>query len=279
MSQIRVRSASAVGFLLLAIASVVLLMSAQPTWSADKCLAVADGPRLQPPKLQYATMRLAQLKPGNVRLSYIGHSTFEIITPGGVSIATDYNDYVRPAKLPDVITMNRAHSTHYTDFPDPAIKHVLRGWNPSGGPVQHDIVVADVRIRNVPTNIRDYSGGTYAFGNSIFVFEVADLCIAHLGHLHHTLTNHQYFQVGQIDVVMAPVDGSFTLDVDGMVEVLKGLHAPLILPMHYFSSLTLNRFLDRARAAFEVKMSDVPTVVVSRETLPKKPQILVLPGH
>jgi hypothetical protein len=30
--------------------------------------------------------------------------------------------------------MNRAHSSHYTDFPDPAIKHVLRGWNPEGRP-------------------------------------------------------------------------------------------------------------------------------------------------
>jgi len=31
-------------------------------------------------------------------------------------------------------------------------------------------------------------GGTRYNGNSIFVFEIADLCIAHLGHLHHTLT-------------------------------------------------------------------------------------------
>ncbi|MBV9201128.1 MAG: MBL fold metallo-hydrolase [Alphaproteobacteria bacterium] len=31
-------------------------------------------------------------------------------------------------------------------------------------------------------------GGTRYNGNSIFVFDTADLCIAHLSHLHHTLT-------------------------------------------------------------------------------------------
>jgi L-ascorbate metabolism protein UlaG (beta-lactamase superfamily) len=270
------------GLRVLTLALFALLLLALPGQSADaadKCLAVAEAPRLERPVIERAGVRLAQLKADEVRFSYIGHSTFQIDTPGGISIATDYNDYVRPAKLPDVVTMNRAHNTHYTDFPDPAIKYVLRGWNPSGGAIQHDVTVGDVRIRNVPTNIRDYSGGTYVFGNSIFIFEVADLCIAHLGHLHHTLTDNQYFQVGQIDVVMVPVDGSFTLDVTGMVEVLTKLRAPLMLPMHYFSSATLNRFLDRARSEFDVRMQDVPTVVISRATLPKKPQILVLPGH
>lgn len=264
---------------LVAIAAVVA-MPAMPAMAVDKCLAVADGPKLPArPLVERAGMRVAQLKPGEVRISYVGHSTFQIDTPSGLAIATDYNDYVRPAKVPDVITMNRAHNTHYTDAPDPGIKHILRGWNPAGGAIMHDVTVADVRIRNVSTNIRDYAGGTYVFGNSIFIFEIADLCIAHLGHLHHTLTDQQHFQVGQIDVVMVPVDGSFTLDVDGMVEVLKTLRASLMIPMHYFSSYTLNRFLDRAKGEFEVRSSEVPTVLVSRATLPKKPEILVLPGR
>ena len=53
--------------------------------------------------------------------------------------------------------MNHAHSTHYTDNPDPGIKHVLRGWGPSPEqPARHDIQVGDVRVRNVPTNIRNW---------------------------------------------------------------------------------------------------------------------------
>ena len=158
-----------------------------------------------------------------------------------MSIATDYNDYVRPSVLPDIVTMNHAHSTHYTDNPDPGIKHVLRGWGPNPDtPARHDLNVGDVRVRNVPTNIRSYlSGGTERHGNSIFIFEIANLCIAHLGHLHHTLTQQQLNEIGQVDVVMVPVDGGVTLDLDGMVEVLEALKAPLMIPMHYFSTYSL----------------------------------------
>jgi L-ascorbate metabolism protein UlaG (beta-lactamase superfamily) len=238
-------------------------------------LVAADRPRVIP-----AAFRVAQLKFDQVRITYIGHSTFLIESPRVVRIATDYNDYVRPPVLPDIVTMNRAHSTHYTDNPDPGIAHVLRGWaEERGQPMRHDVSVKDVRVRNVPTNIRDYGGGTQRHGNSIFVFEIANMCIAHLGHLHHTLTQQQMNDIGRIDAVLVPVDGSYTLDLDGMVEVMEGLKAPLIIPMHYFSVFTLNRFLDRMREKFDIEFSDTPSVVISKTTLPAKPKILVLPGR
>jgi L-ascorbate metabolism protein UlaG (beta-lactamase superfamily) len=239
-------------------------------------LVALDRPRFLP-----ASLRLA-LNPDQVRVSYVGHSTFLIESPQGVRIATDYNDYVRPSVIPDIATMNHAHTTHYTDHPDPRIAHVLRGWGPSPDkPARHDLTVRDVRVRNVPTNIRDWmTGGTERHGNSIFVFEIANMCIAHLGHLHHTLTQQQLDELGRIDVLFVPVDGSFTLDLDGMMEVLKAIKAPLMVPMHYFGLSTLERYLDRAREEkWAVEMSPVPTLVVSKTTLPATPKILVLPGH
>ncbi len=243
----------------------------------DRCIAVAS---LERPRLvQPATLRLAQLKNGEVRISYVGHSTFLIESVRGVKIATDYNDYVRPSTLPDIATMNRAHSSHFTLAPDPAIRHVLPGWNPAGGVAQHDVTLDDVRVRNIPTNIRDWQGGTLEFGNSIFIFEMGGLCIAHLGHLHHTLSDKQLAQIGQMDIVLVPVDGSYTLDLPGTIEVLKSLKASLMIPMHYFSTFTLQRFLDLAKSDYEIKMQTVPTILVSRSTLPSKPQVLVLPGN
>jgi L-ascorbate metabolism protein UlaG (beta-lactamase superfamily) len=148
-------------------------------------------------------------------------------------------------------------------------------------PARHDVQVSDVRVRNVPTNIRNYiSGGTERHGNSIFIFEIANLCIAHLGHLHHTLNQQQLNEIGRLDAVMVPVDGGVTLDLDGMAEVLAALKAPLMIPMHYFSTYTLRRFLDvLAGKSYEVEMSEMPSVVVSKTTLPAKPKVLVLPGR
>ena len=231
------------------------------------------------PFVQPAAFRLAALEHDQVRITYIGHATFLIESPQLVRIATDYNDYVRPPVMPDIVTMNHAHTSHYSDHPDPGIKHVLRGWREDEKPARIDLTYKDVRVRNVPTNIRTFDGGTERHGNSIFIFEVANLCIAHLGHLHHTLTQQQLNEIGRIDVVLVPVDGNYTLDLDGMVEVLHALKAPLMIPMHYFSAFTLNRFLDRVRQEWEVEIAAVPSTVVSKTSLPVKPKVLVLPGH
>src|SRR5690349_8514529 len=151
---------------LMALAAVVLLSGAREAGTQSPPTAkpemvencpglVAQGtPRLTP-----AALRLA-LNPDQVRITYAGHSTFLIESPQLVRIATDYNDYVRPPVLPDIVTMNHAHDTHYTDHPDPAIKYVLRGWGETPDkPRLYDMQYRDVHVRNVPTNIRNWSGG------------------------------------------------------------------------------------------------------------------------
>jgi len=119
---------------------------------ASNCFAFVEGL----PGVRYASLddTLIALAPDEVSITYVGHSTFRIESPGGVVIATDFFGASGPGKLPDVVTMNKAHGTHYTSYPDPAIPHVLRGWNPEGGPAQHLLEVRDVTIRNVTTDIR-----------------------------------------------------------------------------------------------------------------------------
>ena len=263
------------GFLLVATGS---LSAAAQKSAPDKCLAFANN--TQPSLIQKASFRLAALQHYQVGLKYLGHSTFMLTTPQGVTVATDYNDYIAIQPAPTVATMNLAHDTHHSLSPDPKIKHVLKGWNPNPGTPQiHDLKVKDLRARNIPTNIRTFGDeNAYSrYGNSIFVFEVSGLCIAHLGHLHHTLTVQQLGSIGQMDVVLVPVDGSYTLDVPGMVRVLKSLKAPLVIPMHYFSEFTLDRFLDEAGKVFGVKRLTSPELTISRDVLPAKTEVWVLP--
>ena len=224
----------------------------------------------------------ASLTRNEVELTFVGHSTFMIETAGGVTVATDYNDYVRPQAVPMIATMNRAHSTHYSNNPDPGIQTILRGWNRDGGaPPRHDLTVGDVHVRNVLTNIREWgSDVTIPDGNSIFVFQTADLCIVHLGHLHHTLTPEHLRQIGRPDVLLVPVDGSYTLDLEGMMEVIASLSPRLVIPMHFFGRPTLERFLSRAEAAhYAVSRRETPSLVLSRDALPASTGVLVLPGR
>jgi L-ascorbate metabolism protein UlaG (beta-lactamase superfamily) len=236
-------------------------------------MVAGDQPRVIPAAL------LAALHPDEVRITFSGHATFQIESPKSVRVATDYNDYIQSWPLPDIATMNHAHSTHYSDKPDPDIKYVLRGWRDDGKPADHDITYADVRVRSVSTNIRDWNGGTEFNGNSIFVIEVANMCIAHLGHLHHTLTQQQLDDLGRIDILLVPVDGGYTMDLDGMIEVIRAIKAPLMVPMHYFSMATLRQFLNRVQRDYDVEISATPTFTITKTTLPTKAKFLVLPGR
>lgn len=262
--------------LLVAVLSIAITLL--PGRLLAACLgAVASRPlpgRIMPASFQ----PVAAVPPNSARITFIGHATFLLESPQGVTAATDYNDYIRPPLRPDIITMNHAHTTHYTDAPEPGIRYVLRGWVHEGKPARHNVQYKDMRVRNVPTNIRSYGAATEYDGNSIFVFDVADMCIAHLGHLHHKLEPGHLADLGRIDVVMVPVDGGLTLNIFDMQEVIGQLNAPLVIPMHYFSHSTLERFLVRLRDSHEIKLNDSAATTISRNTLPKKPSVLVLPG-
>ncbi|MFN3481745.1 MAG: MBL fold metallo-hydrolase [Rhabdaerophilum calidifontis] len=221
-------------------------------------------------------IRRVALASSEVRITFIGHATFTIESPGGIVAATDYNDYVRPARLPDIATMNHAHSTHFTHRPDPAIRHVLRGWRHEGRSPAFDIREGDMRVRNVATNIRADGAATEFSGNSIFIFEVAGLCIAHLGHLHHTLRPEHLAALGQIDVLLAAVDGSWTIDLDGMMEIIGQIRPKLVIPMHYLGEGALRRFLARAEGLYPITRGNEDSIVVSMANLPERTAIRVL---
>jgi L-ascorbate metabolism protein UlaG (beta-lactamase superfamily) len=249
---------------------------------ASECLAVAQ--RL--PGVIFASYGTASAAKSSVTITYVGHSTYQIETPADVVIATDYNGVYRPPRLPTVVTMNRAHTTHYTLNPDPAIKHVLHGWSDEGA-AKHEVVVGDVFIRNVPTDIRNFR--TYGFGrgdldlpmqkdgNSIFIFEVAGLCIGHLGHLHHKLDESHIAAIGRLDVLMVPIDDSVTMTIDGMAEIVKRLRSSIVLPMHRLGT-PLGDFINRVRGQFEVDQKPGRSFSISLETLPKAPTVVILDG-
>jgi L-ascorbate metabolism protein UlaG (beta-lactamase superfamily) len=195
---------------------------------------------------------------------------------GGVSAVTDYNGYNTAPITPDIVTMNNAHSTHFTDNVEPGVTHVLRGWVPGGGLAEHDVTMDDLRVRNVPTSVRGREGGR-TNSNSIFVFEVEDLCIAHLGHLHHRLEDYHLGEMGIIDVLLVPVDGMWTLPHAAAAAVIDQVRPAMVIPMHYFGRSVLEGFLAELSEEWEVVVSETPTVTLARDTLPYR-QVLVLPG-
>ncbi|MBX5047537.1 MBL fold metallo-hydrolase [Rhizobium lentis] len=249
---------------------------------ASQCQAIAENiPKVTFARFSGAQQIVPAVSEGeDVKFTFLGHSTFEIDTPGGIIIATDYNGWYRPATIPDVVTMNKAHTTHFTLTPESGIKHVLHGWSDTPGEAADiDLVVGDAYIRNVTTDIRfSYGlGGSQEHGNSIFIFEIAGLCVGHLGHLHYELTDTHYTEIGRLDVVMVPVDGGLTMGADSMSRVIKRLRSSLILPMHRRGP-PVNAFVSMFGKEFDIAYAPDDSITVSMRTLPKKPLIYVMKG-
>lgn len=215
-----------------------------------------------------------------VRLTYVAHATFLLETPGGLVAATDFTGNLGGRDVvPDVVTMNNAHGTHWTPDPDPRIPHVLRGWGDGATPADYRLELGDMLVRNVTSDVRTYGDSIRADANSIFVFEVAGLCIGHLGHLHQIPSPEQYAMIGRLDVVMVPVDGGYTMSTSAMAEVVQRLRSSIVVPMHWFSGASLEQFLVDMDGRFDVVRPETSSLEIALDELPSQPTIMVLmPG-
>ncbi|MBY6002390.1 MBL fold metallo-hydrolase [Salipiger bermudensis] len=259
----------------LALFTAAPALQAQQARQPSHCIAIADAA----PGLQYLH-KAAWTDPVpeySVRIRYLSHASFLIQTVGGLEAVTDYTGFIGNTDLvPDIVTMNHAHSSHWTATPDPAIPHVLPGWGPFGEGIEHHLDLGEMLVRNVSTDIRSAMGGTEERGNSIFVFEAEGLCIGHLGHLHHEPNDAQYAALGRLDVLMVPVDGGYTMRLDTMIEVVDRLKSSIIIPMHWFSGYSLNAFIEGVSDRFVIDRRSGPEMVVSLRDLPSRPTVVVL---
>ncbi|WP_371156600.1 MBL fold metallo-hydrolase [Jannaschia sp. 2305UL9-9] len=261
------------------IAGPVAAQGNDQTRRPSHCIAIAEVLGLS--YVQKASYGAPLPDDWTVRLSYIDHAMFMLETPGGLRAVTDYVGFIGPVPPPDVVTMNRAHISHWDPTPDPGIAHVLPGWSDRvGKAADHHLDLGEMLVRSVSTDIRSgFDTGISAVernGNSIFVFEVGGLCIGHLGHLHHEPTARQYAALGRLDVVMAPVDGGLTLDTATMTRVLTRLRSSVVLPMHWFGEAALQRFLIGMQDNFAIERRDTNAIEVSLRNLPNRPTVVVL---
>ncbi|MBE9640396.1 MBL fold metallo-hydrolase [Salipiger mangrovisoli] len=242
---------------------------------ASHCIAIADAT----PGIGYL-QKAAWTDPVpefSVRIQYLSHASFLIQTRGGLDAVTDFTGYIgNVPMIPDIVTMNHAHTSHWTANPDPAIPHVLEGWGPFGEGIEHHLDLGEMLVRNVSTDIRSAYGGTETRGNSIFVFEVEGLCIGHLGHLHQEPSDAQYAALGRIDVLMVPVDGGMTMPLEDMERVVARLRSSVILPMHWFSGASLERFIADLSGTFAIERRDGSELVLGLRDLPPRPTVVVL---
>lgn len=174
-----------------------------------------------------------------VTLTWLGQSCFLLGTAAGTRVVIDPIPKGVGFELPlglraDVVTVSHEHGDHNNVGLVTGPARLLRGLTADKkGWTKINEKVKDVAIRTVGV-YHDEKRGAERGLNTVFIFEVAGLRIAHLGDLGHLLDDRQLSAIGSVDVVMVPVGGVFTIDAARATRVIDQLRPRLVvIPMHY----------------------------------------------
>lgn len=215
--------------------------------------------------------------PGPLELTWWGQSMFVLTSPDGTRILTDpYGDigYRVPAAeelAADIVTVSHEHPDHNNvalagDAP------VLRGLTEDGRFSEIDEDTGDMRIFSVQS-LHDNVEGAERGRNQIVVFQSTYITVVHLGDLGQLeLTHEQIDDIGDVDVLLIPVGGVFTIDAAAATNIVAQLAPRVVIPMHY-STQELGIDLEPVDAFLEgkqVREIGGPTVELSADALPEE---------
>jgi L-ascorbate metabolism protein UlaG (beta-lactamase superfamily) len=200
-----------------------------------------------------------------MKIKWLGHSCFKITSSKGTRILTDPFDdnvgYNIPSVETDIVTISHNHYDHnYVD----CVRGSFEVINKTG-----DCTIKDIVIKGVHTYHDSENGGKRG-DNRVFVFEMDDMRICHLGDLGHLLTEEQLDQIGKVDVVFVPVGGNYTLDATEANAVISQLNPKIAIPMHFktpvlrFELATVDSFIEQSgnaerlgKQVLELKLEDL----------------------
>ena len=204
------------------------------------------------------------------KLTWYGQSCFLLETAAGTRVLMDPfgkgAGYPLPANLrADVVTISHEHPDHNNVRMSTGTPHVIHGLTADKkGWARIEERFRDVSIRSVGVYHDDKRGAVRGL-DTVFIFEVGGLRIAHLGDLGHTLDDDQLEAIGSVDVLLVPVGGATTIDAYQATRVIDQLHPRLmVVPMHYKTD-ALDLFLERkANVRREASSTIVLTSVKAR---------------
>lgn len=162
-----------------------------------------------------------------MNIKYIGHSSF-CIRSKDAKIVTDPYDPSIGLKFPkieaDIVTISHDHSDH--NYPQGITgEPLIIDW-----PGEYE--KKGVRVSGFAT-YHDKKKGAERGHNTIFKIDSEGVSILHCGDLGHTLDDSTLEAIGDIDVLLIPVGGHYTIDAKEAVEVIKQVEPSVIVPMHY----------------------------------------------
>jgi L-ascorbate metabolism protein UlaG (beta-lactamase superfamily) len=186
-----------------------------------------------------------------------------------------------PAVSADVITVSHDHEDHNAID---NVKGTARREKPFIIDQPGEYEVGGVSVFGTKS-FHDENGGVERGTNTIYTVFMDGVRVCHLGDLGHELNETQLSEIGQVDVVLCPVGGHFTIDPQTALKVIRTLEPSYVVPMHFNTDqhdpkvfADMSSLADFIKA-YGVEAAPVEKLSLDKTRLPEETELVVLAPH
>ena len=156
-----------------------------------------------------------------LKLTWLGHACFALEAENYRILLDPYAPGYVPGLGMVKMSANRVLHSH---------DHSDHGWQGVAVPLNE--IHCPFTVTAIPS-FHDDAMGSQRGLNTIHVIEYNGLRVAHLGDLGHDLDDDDIETLGDLDVVLIPVGGTYTLDCQQASDLADRLKVKTVIPMHY----------------------------------------------
>jgi L-ascorbate metabolism protein UlaG (beta-lactamase superfamily) len=208
-----------------------------------------------------------------MEINWLGHSCFRIKGSQAALVTDPYAPdlgYSLGKPKAQVVTVSHQHPGHaYAEGVGGEPKVV-------SGPGEYEI--SGLLIIGIPT-FHDAEGGSQRGKNTVYLMEVDEVTLCHLGDLGHMLTTEQIEELGNVDILMVPVGGVSTIAAPVAAEIARQLEPKVVIPMHYQTAAVSRELEPVSRFLTEMGVEQVtpqPKLSLNKSNLPLTTQVFLL---
>ncbi|OGN02822.1 MAG: hypothetical protein A2657_00980 [Candidatus Yanofskybacteria bacterium RIFCSPHIGHO2_01_FULL_44_110b] len=163
-----------------------------------------------------------------MQISWFGHSCFRLEAKEGSILIDPFSKEIglKPPKIKDdIVLVTHEHYDHNNVADANSEAFVIR--NPG------EYEKSGIQIQGIPS-WHDNTNGSERGPNTIYVMTAEEITLCHLGDLgQEKLTDQQVEAIGDVDVLMIPVGGNYTIGPKEAVEVISQIGPKIVMAMHY----------------------------------------------
>lgn len=211
-----------------------------------------------------------------MKIKWLGHACFLITSSNGTKIITDpYKvekaiHYAPIKEKADIVLVSHDHWDHnnVTEIQgDPLVVTTSNSRTEKG-----------IEIKGIDT-FHDNSSGKERGPNRVYCFTMDNIRVCHLGDLGHVLTQQQVEEIGQVDVLIVPVGGNYTIGASDASVICDTLQPKIVIPMHYKNSkcdFPIDDISPFLKIMNKVKNTKYAEIDITSDKLPTAMEIMVL---